>query len=144
MKNFLQRWLINTVAVLVASYIVSGIHYDTTAALVVATLVLGILNTVIRPVLILLVLPLVVLTVGIILLIINALLLYWVGRLVHGFHVETFGAAVWGSVVMFLVSLVLNSLTRTGDTQVWMRRGGPRRPNRPRDDDTGSGPVIDV
>ena len=76
MKRFLQSWVINTLAVLVAVYLVSGIHYEKWLDLFAASLVLGILNAVIRPVLMFLALPLLIFTLGPFTLIINALLLY--------------------------------------------------------------------
>ncbi|MDB6112510.1 MAG: conserved rane protein of unknown function [Pedosphaera sp.] len=142
LKQFLQRWVINTAAVLVATQLVKGIDYDTWTSLLVATLLLGILNAVLRPVLMLLSLPLVIVTLGLFVLVINAFLLYGVGSIVKGFHVGSFWSAFWGAVVISLVSLVLNSLTGTGNARVQVRRGGVPPPNRP--DDTGSGPVIDV
>jgi putative membrane protein len=143
LKSFLQRWLINTVAVLVATYIVPRIHYQGWLDLVVATFVLGILNTFLRPLLLLLSLPLVVVTLGLFTLVINALLVYFVGWLLKpAFTVETFGAAFWGALIITLVSLVLNSLTGSGDSRIEFRRGKPRPPSQKPDDDDG--PVIDV
>jgi len=139
LKEFLQRWLITTVAVLVAAHIVKGIRYDTPEGLIVATLVLGLLNAFIRPVLMFLSLPLVVVTLGFFIFIINAVLLYLVGQMKH-FHVDTFGAAFWGGLVISIVSLILNSLTGTGNARVTVQRG-QKPPDKP---DTGSGPVIDV
>ena len=139
LKEFLQRWLITTVAVLVAAHIVKGIRYDTPEGLIVATLVLGLLNAFIRPVLMFLSLPLVVVTLGFFIFIINAVLLYLVGQMKH-FHVDTFGAAFWGGLVISIVSLILNSLTGTGNARVTVQRG-KKPPDKP---DTGSGPVIDV
>jgi putative membrane protein len=143
LKEFLQRWLIYTAAVLVAAEIIPGIHCDKPVDLLVASLVLGILNTVLRPLLLILALPLLVLTLGLFFFVINALLLYFVGWLVKGFHVETFWAAFWGGLVISFVSTVLNSLTGTGGSRISVRRGGPPLPNR-RDDGGGSGPVIDI
>ena len=140
LRAFLGRWVINTAAVLVAAFMVKGISYDNWTSLLVATLVLGILNSFLRPLLVFFSLPLVVLTLGLFTFVINALLLFWVGRLVKGFHVDSFRAAFWGALVAWLVSLVLNSLT--GQSRVTVRRGGPPPP--PRRDDGGSGPVIDV
>jgi putative membrane protein len=140
-KDFLLRWLITTAAVLVATRIVPGINYDKPVDLIVATLVLGILNTVLRPVLTLLALPLLLLTLGLFYFIINALLLYFVGNLVSGFHVESFWTAFWGGLVISFISLVLNSLT--GVSRASVRRGGtpPSRIDRRGD---GGGPVIDI
>src|SRR5437870_3193926 len=140
LKEFLQRWLITTVAVLVATHVVKGIHYDDWQGLIVATLVLGLLNAFLRPLLMFLSLPLVVLTLGFFIFVINALLLYLVGQMKH-FHVDTFGAAFWGGLVISIVSLILNSLTGTGNARVTVRRD--KKPPTDKSD-TGSGPVIDV
>jgi putative membrane protein len=143
LKDFLLRWLITTAAALAATRIVPGINYDKPVDLIVATLVLGILNAVLRPLLTLLALPLVVLTLGLFYLIINALLLYFVGNVVSGFHVDSFWAAFWGGLVISFISLVLNSITGVGNARVTVRRGSPPPPRSDRRDD-GGGPVIDV
>lgn len=141
LKGFLQRWAINTVAVLVAAHLVPGIHYDTAAGLLVATLLLGLLNAFVRPLLMLLSLPLLVLTLGLFQLVINAALLYFVGSLVTTFHVETFGAALLGALIISIISVTLGLLTGVGGSRIEVHRGRP--PPRPPDND-GDGPIIDV
>ncbi len=141
LKGFLQRWLITTVSVLVATHMVDGIDYDNWQGLLVATLVLGLLNAFLRPLLLLLSLPLVVVTLGLFTLVINAVLLYLVGQLKF-FHVRSFGAAFWGALVISLVALLLNSFTRTGDARIEVHRG--KRPPPADKSDNGDGPVIDV
>lgn len=143
LKDFLQRWIITTVAVLVATHVVQGIGYDkgNWQALLVSTLVLGCMNMFIKPVLMLVSLPLLVVTLGLFTLVINALLLYFVGNLIHGFHVETFGAAFVGGVVISLVSLALNTITGSGNARFEVRRGKPRSSGNKSD---GGGPIIDV
>jgi putative membrane protein len=139
-KRFLQSWLINTLAVLVAVYLIKGIHYQKPLDLVVASLVLGVLNSVLRPVLLLLTLPLLIFTLGFFTLIINALVLYFVGNLLQPqFSVETFWDAFWGALVISVVSLIINVIAGTGSAKVRFerRRPPPRGPG-------GSGPVIDV
>ena len=138
---FLQRWAINTLAVLVATHIVPGIDYETVASLFVASLLFGILITFLRPLLFLLTLPLVVVTLGLFVLVINAGLLYLVGSLVKGFHVDGFWPAFWGALVISLTSLVLNTLTGSGEGRVRVRRSTPA--SKPAGGD-GDGPVIDV
>ena len=138
---FLQRWIINTVAVLVATHIVPGISYETVPDLFVASLLFGILIAFLRPVLFWLTLPLVVLSLGFFVLVINAGLLYLVGSLVKGFHVDRFWPAFWGALVISLVSLILNTLTGSGESRMRVRRAAPG-PKPP--DDGGNGPVIDV
>ncbi len=138
-KKFLQSWLINTIAVLLVAQIVRGIHYDTITGLIVATLVLGILNAVLRPLLLVLSLPLLFFTLGFFILVINAVLLYWVGSLVRDFHVDTFGAAFWGALGIGIISLVLHAVTGSGNTRVMVHRNKP-----PKRNDDGGGPIIDV
>ena len=139
LKTFLQRWLINTVAVMVAAKVVPGIECDSITGLFAASLLLGIFNALLRPLLWLLSLPLVIVTLGLFALVINALLLYFVGSLVKSFVVANFWAAFWGSLVISLVSLVLNSITGTGASRVEFRRTKSRSGGR-----DGDGPVIDV
>ena len=142
LKEFIQRWIVTTVAVLVATHIVPGIDYGSWQGLLVATLVLGLLSAFVKPILVMISLPLVLATLGVFYLIINAVLLYLVGQLMKDFQVRTFGAAFWGGVIISIVSLILNSITKTGGSRIEVRRGtrsGP--PKRPDDPD---GPVIDV
>ena len=138
LKRFILNWLINTLAVLVAVYVVPGIHYGTPIDLIAASLVLGILNAVVRPIMLLLALPLLIFTLGFFLLVINALLLYLVGFLLRPhFYVESFWAAFWGALIISIVSIVLNALT--GNTRVRIERRPP-----PSDRQDGSGPTIDI
>lgn len=144
LKEFLQRWVISTVAALIATYLVRGISYQSWIDLFVATFILGLLNVFVRPILMLFSLPLLIFTLGLFTLIINALLLYFVGFLLAPkFTVNSFGAAFWGALVITIVSLILNSLTGTGGARFKVEtRRGPPPPRRDRDD--GGGPVIDV
>ena len=142
LKTFFQRWLITTLAVLVASNVVSGIHYDSITGLFVASLVLGILNAFLRPVMLLLSLPLLIFSLGLFTLVINAILVYFVGQLVTPFHVDSFGAAFWGGLIISLVSLVVNSMVGTGNSRIQIRRHKSPPPRN--DKDGGNGPVIDV
>ena len=144
LKEFLQRWLICTVAVLVATHVVKGIHYHEWTDLLVATFLLGLLNTFLRPMLMLLALPLLLLTLGLFTLVINAGLLLLVSKLLSpGFHVDSFGQALLGALVIALITLVLNSFTGTGGARFQVQRGrrGPKADGRGGD---GDGPVIDV
>ncbi len=141
LKAFLQRWSINTLAVLVAANVVRGIRYDNLTGLLVASLLLGILNAFVRPIMLLLSLPLLVLTLGFFTLIINAMLLYLVGWLVRPFHVESFWAAFWGGLVISFISLLANSMLGIGHARIEVKRGRSTRPGRK---DDGGGPIIDV
>jgi len=139
-KRFLHSWVINTLAVLVAVCLLRPrINYAGLADLLVASLLLGVLNAVLRPILMLLTFPILIVTLGLFRFVINALLLLLVGYLLRPhFWVEGFWAAFWGALIISLVSSILNVLT--GSRRVRFRRS--RRP--PDSGDDGSGPVIDV
>ena len=139
-KSFLQRWTITTLGVLAAATIVDGVRAETNFGLLAASLLLGILNAVIRPVMLLVALPLLVVTLGLFTFIINATLLYFVGWIVKPFYVEDFWAALKGSIVISIVSLLANLLFGKKKT----REVPSQPPRRPPPPNTGSGPVIDV
>ena len=141
LKTFIQRWVISTVAVLVATYVVDGVHFRDWPSLIIATLVLGLLNSFLRPILMFLSLPLLIFTLGLFTIVINAVLLLLVDWLLRPrFTVDGFGSAFWAALVISVVSLLLNSLTGTGDARVSVQRG--KQPQK-RDDDK-NGPVIDI
>lgn len=118
MRHFVFRWLITTVAVMVAAAFINGIRYDTTGALIGAALLLGILNAFVRPVLLILGAPLILLTLGFSILIINGLMLYWVPSIVSGFHVDGYGSVFWGAIVIGIFSWMLSAFFRGSDGRV--------------------------
>jgi putative membrane protein len=118
MRHFVFRWMITTVAVMVAPAFVSGIRYDSTGALLGAALLLGILNAFVRPVLLILSAPLILVTLGFFILVINALMLRFVPRVVHGFYVESFGSAFWGALLISIISWILSAFFRGSDGRV--------------------------
>jgi len=118
MRHFVFRWAITTIAVMVASSIIHGIRYDSVAALIGAALLLGILNAFLRPILLILSAPLILLTLGIFILIVNGLMLLLVPSLVIGFHVDTFGSAFWGAIVISIVSWLLSAFFHGSDGRV--------------------------
>jgi putative membrane protein len=142
--KFIQTWIVTTLAVLVAVNVVPGIQFQENNLWIpfVTSLILGILNAFIRPILMLIALPLLVLTLGLFTLVINMLLLYFVGALLKPhFVVDSFGSALVGSLIISVVSVALNILTGSGNARVTFHH---RR--RPPDSDPkdGNGPVIDV
>jgi putative membrane protein len=118
MRHFVFRWAVTTVAVMVASSFLHGVRYDTVPALIGAALLLGILNAFVRPVLLLLSVPLILLTLGFFILILNGLMLYLVPRIVIGFHVDSFGSAFWGAIIISIVSWLLSAFFRGSDGRV--------------------------
>jgi putative membrane protein len=139
--TFLRRWLINTLGVLLAANVVQGIQCDSIPGLLAASLLLGIFNAVLKPILVLFSLPFLLFSLGLFLLVINAILLYLVGWLVKPFHVNGFWAAFWGALIISLVSHLANRLTGQTNIRATVRRGGR---GQPPDHDRGQGPVIDV
>jgi len=118
MKHFVFRWAVTTIAVMVASSVIRGIRYDTVAALIGASLLLGILNAFVRPFLLILSAPLILLTLGFFILILNGLLLLVVPSVVVGFHVDSFWSAFWGAIVISIVSWILSAFFRGSDGHV--------------------------
>jgi putative membrane protein len=129
--NLLVRWFVLALGVVLSTKIVPGISYDTGTTLAVVVVVLSFFNAVLKPLLLLFTLPFIVLSLGIGIWIINAILFYFVGRLVDGFYVAGFGSALLGALIVSLTNLLLNRLLAP-----------PRRPDPPpaarRDD------VIDI
>lgn len=108
--RLILRWLINAAALFVLPYLISSIQVkDFYVALIVA-LLLGLINAVVRPILILLTLPVTILTLGLFILVINALLFWFVGSFVDGFHVGGFWSAFWGTILYSLVSWAASAL----------------------------------
>ncbi len=107
-----------TVAVAVAAWLVHGIAVDGTSASIGAALLLGIFNAFIRPILLLLGAPLILLTMGLFILVINALLLMLVPTFVPGFHVDGFRSAFWGAIVIGIISWLLSAFFRGSDGRV--------------------------
>ncbi|MGI8431111.1 MAG: phage holin family protein [Chthoniobacterales bacterium] len=127
MRHFLFRWAITTVAVMAAAAVINGIRYDSFASLIGAALLLGILNAFLRPVLLLLMAPLIVLTLGLFIFVVNGLMLWLVQDLVHGFHVDRFGSAFWGAILISIVSWILSAFFRGSDGHVYPISHHPTR-----------------
>ena len=110
MVRLLLRWLLSALALIGITYLVPGIHVSGFLVALLAALVIGIVNALVRPLLILLTLPVTVLTLGLFLLVINAMLFGLAAWLVPGFMVDGVGAAVLGSLLYWLGSLAINAL----------------------------------
>jgi len=106
------RWLIMALGVTLATKLVNGISYDSTQTLIVVVVLLSFLNAIIRPLLLLFTLPFIIFTLGLGVLVINALLFLFVGKLVEGFHVAGFWPAVWGALVVSITNMVLSGFTK--------------------------------
>jgi len=142
--GFLRDAVILFLGVLAATWLMDSIQVESTTTLVVVALVLALLNLVLRPLLIFFALPFVVFTLGLGILLINAVLLYLAGQLVSGFTVPTFGTAFLASLIISFISIIVNLVINPRpNIRVRVRTSGSIRPNSNRrvkkDDD-----VIDV
>ncbi|HZV82167.1 MAG TPA: phage holin family protein [Geobacteraceae bacterium] len=108
MNNLIIKWIINSTALLTVAHLVPGIVIDNWTTVFVAAVVLGLLNAFLRPILILLTLPVTVLSLGLFTLFINAFLFYLAAKLVSGFHVAGFSQAFLGAFIFSLVSFLLS------------------------------------
>lgn len=111
LRRLAVTWLFNIVALWVAAEILSGIGYDDNEwVLVLAALVFSLANIFIRPLVILLTLPLVILTLGIALFFVNLLMLYLTSWVVDEFTVDSFGAAILATMIIWIVNMILEAL----------------------------------
>jgi putative membrane protein len=108
--RLLLVWLVNAVALFLLPYVFPWVKVDTFWAALAAALVLGLINTLIRPLLLVLTLPVTVLTLGLFIFVINGLLFWAVGSFVEGFHVAGFWSGVFGAIVYSLISWALSAI----------------------------------
>ena len=121
--GFLLRLVVNAAALWVAAQLVGGIVVSGVTPLLFAALVLGLINAIVRPVLLVLTFPLTLLTLGLFIFVLNAFCLWLTSRIVPGFDVQTFAAALLGALVVSVVSWLLTAFV--SDTGRW-RRLNPR------------------
>jgi len=123
--RFLLWWALNLLALWIAAELVEGITYDDFWKLILAAFIFGVINLFLRPILVLLTLPAVILTLGLLLIIINAFLLWLTGVIVPGFTVDDFfWAAILGALIIAVVNFVLDMLLP--DTDDMSRTGSAR------------------
>jgi len=123
--GFLFRWVVNALGLLFVSWLFDGIQVNGVGWAFVAALFLGVFNALVRPVLILLTLPITIVTMGLFILVINAFMLWLTGTLLAGFQVHGFWTALGGALVLSIISLAANSLVgdRGNIEVIDMRRG---------------------
>ena len=102
--QLLLLWLVNALSVLAVPYVLPSVRVDSFYIALVTALALGLVNTLIRPLLLLVTLPITILTLGLFILVINGLLFWFVASFVDGFHVAGFCSAFWGAIVYSLIS----------------------------------------
>jgi putative membrane protein len=103
-------WVLNAIALLAVAYLYPGVQVQDWKAAAIAALVLGLVNTLVKPILVLLTLPVTILTLGLFLLVLNALLFWGVSEVVTGFHVNGFWAALIGALLYSVIGWLLSKL----------------------------------
>ncbi|HEY6898386.1 MAG TPA: phage holin family protein [Rhodocyclaceae bacterium] len=121
---FLLHWGVTALSLWVASHVFSGIRFASGSSLLVAALLLGFANAVVRPLLILLTLPLTVITLGLFLLVINALVLLLVSALVRGFSISGFWTAFFASIFITILSFLFGLVLSGGDSSWYVPSSG--------------------
>jgi putative membrane protein len=104
------RWFLSAVALILVSYIVPGFHVDSLTAAFITALLLGLVNAIIRPILLLLTLPINILTLGLFTLVINALMLLLVSSIYRGFTIDSFSSALWGGLILWVIGWITNAI----------------------------------
>lgn len=111
-RHFLFRWALNAVALLVVAALAGGVYVSGPLSLLLAALVLGFVNALIRPIVFVLTLPITVVTLGVFAFVVNGLMIWLTGALVPGFHVSGFWSSVWAAILLSIVSAILNMVVR--------------------------------
>lgn len=108
--KLLLKWLLSAAALLFVAYIYSsGVEVKSFPSALIAALVIGLLNTVVRPILVLLTLPVTIVTLGLFLFVINALMFWFAGSILSGFHVTGFVAALIGSLIYSVLGMLIEA-----------------------------------
>ena len=107
--KLILKWLLSAAALLAVAYLYTGVEVRSVGSALTAAFVIGLFNMLLRPVLVLLTLPVTVLTLGLFLFVINALLFWWAASLLNGFYVSGFGAALLGSLIYSVFGVVIDS-----------------------------------
>ncbi len=110
--SIIGNLLVRTLAILITTYLVPGVRIDSFFTAIVAACVLGLLNMVLRPILVLFTLPINIMTLGLFTLVINAFMILLASKLVYGFYINSFLTAVIFSLLLWLINSFLNSLTK--------------------------------
>jgi len=119
LTGFFIQWCITALSLWVVSHVFSGIRFSNTSSLIVSALLLGFANAVLRPLVVILTLPLTLLSLGFFLLVINALMLLLVAKVVSGFKISGFWTAFFASLFISILSMALGSLAPNAETTVY-------------------------
>jgi putative membrane protein len=110
MTSILISWIIGTITILIVAFVLPGVRVAGLSSAVIAAAILGILNALVKPILVILTFPITLLTLGLFLFVINALMFLLAGSVFRGFKVDSFGTALIASIIVSIVSFVLNRI----------------------------------
>jgi len=108
--KFIANWILNALALYLVSRILPGIHLHDFWSAIIAAAIIGLMNALVKPILLLLTLPITILTLGLFTFVINALLFLLAGTFSPGFHIDGFGTALIGSILLSIISTILHKL----------------------------------
>ncbi len=117
MVNFFGKIIITALAALIASYLISGVHFNDVISAIIFAVVLALFNNFIKPILVILTIPITILTLGLFLLVINIIIIKCAAQIVPGFTVANWWAALWFSIVLSIVTALINALIGTDKNQ---------------------------
>lgn len=138
MLSFLIKWLVNTIALFIVIHVIAGVSAANWQVVIVAAFIIGLLNSFLRPVLILLTLPFTIFSLGLFTLVINAFMFYLASKFVIGFTVASFWSAFWAALLFSILSFILNLAFTPKINLRFNISGGSARPGQKYDN------VIDV
>lgn len=108
--SLILLWFINALALLLVAYLLPGVHVAGFGAALIAAIVLGLVNSVIRPILVVLTIPVTIVTLGLFLFVINGLMFWMVGSILNGFQVDGFWWAMLGAIIYSVISTIMSSI----------------------------------
>ena len=113
--KFFIRWLISAITFIIVAYLFASFQFDSFTAVLIAAIVLGIINAIIRPIVLILTLPINIVTLGLFTLVINAFMLWIVHLIVPGFEIAGFWAAIWGGIIFWIVNWFISLFFKDSD-----------------------------
>ena len=113
--RFIIRWLLSAIALILVAYLIPGITIDSFVTVLVAALILGIINATIRPIILILTLPINILTLGLFTFVVNAFMFWLVSMMLTGFNITNFYQAIWGALIYWTINWIINLLFEDGN-----------------------------
>lgn len=121
--KFIITWLISSISLIIVAYIIPGISFTSFSVILFSAIILGIINAIIRPLIIILTIPINIITLGIFTFFINALMFWIVHLIVPGFQITNFMTAFWGAIIYLIINLILNIIfTKDNKQEIYEKK----------------------